>query len=345
MVVIGSAGVLAPGRWRWARSLAWLAGLCVAIVLIFNAVSRVTLWLLVELDGGGWVSSSAAPVAAKLAAAIAGSLALLLTYAVAVRFGERRSVPELGLRNAPSDLLLGLAIGAALMIAIVAGLWVFGWVTIERKPVEAIALALRDSIRSGMLEEVVLRLVCFRLLWRAFGIWPALAGAALLFGVLHLANPEFGPVRRGVPDRRRGDRHCALSDHRPHLGVGWNARRVELHPRLDLRRGRFRHRRDCRRAAFAAPRRRHIAAAERRRFRSRGVDCGAARLRGGERPSPDGRVEARRFRGGGGASPTGKWSMPPLVIRARSSQPPHNGRHGGRGGFRRGRRPRPSMAR
>lgn len=192
MVVIGSAGVLAPGRWRWARSLAWLAGLCVAIVLIFNAVSRVTLWLLVELDGGGWVSSSAAPVAAKLAAAIAGSLALLLTYAVAVRFGERRSVPELGLRNAPSDLLLGLAIGAALMIAIVAGLWVFGWVTIERKPVEAIALALRNSIRSGMLEEVVLRLVCFRLLWRAFGIWPALAGAALLFGVLHLANPKSG---------------------------------------------------------------------------------------------------------------------------------------------------------
>jgi uncharacterized protein len=36
----------------------------------------------------------------------------------------------------------------------------------------------------------VLRLVIFRLLWRAVGIWPALAGAALLFGALHLANPD-----------------------------------------------------------------------------------------------------------------------------------------------------------
>jgi hypothetical protein len=51
-------------------------------------------------------------------------------------------------------------------------------------------VALRDSIRSGVLEELLLRLVIFRLLWRAFGIWPALAGAAVLFGVLHLANPD-----------------------------------------------------------------------------------------------------------------------------------------------------------
>ncbi len=41
-----------------------------------------------------------------------------------------------------------------------------------------------------MLEELVLRLVIFRLVWRAFGVWPALGGAALLFGALHLANPD-----------------------------------------------------------------------------------------------------------------------------------------------------------
>ena len=44
-----------------------------------------------------------------------------------------------------------------------------------------------------MLEELLLRLVIFRLLWRATGIWSALAGAALLFGVLHLANPDASP--------------------------------------------------------------------------------------------------------------------------------------------------------
>jgi membrane protease YdiL (CAAX protease family) len=123
-------------------------------------------------------------------AAIAGSIALVATYWVAVRLGERRKVPELDLRRAPSDLLLGLGIGTALMTAIVGALWMFGWVVIEPRTVDGVALALRDSIRSGVLEELVLRLVIFRLLWRAIGIWPALAGAALLFGVLHLANPD-----------------------------------------------------------------------------------------------------------------------------------------------------------
>ena len=190
MVVIGSAGVLAPGKWRWLRALAWLALLCVAIVLVFNAVARAALWLLVEASGKGWVSSEAAPDQFKLVAAIAGCVALLVTYWVMVRFGERRPVPELGLRPAPRDLLLGLTIGAAVMALIVGALWTFGWVTIQAKSIEGASLALRDSIRSGVLEELVLRLVFFRLIWRAVGIWPALIVAPLLFGALHLANPD-----------------------------------------------------------------------------------------------------------------------------------------------------------
>jgi hypothetical protein len=45
-------------------------------------------------------------------------------------------------------------------------------------------------IQSAVIEEVILRLLIFRLLWRAFGVWPALVLAALLFGGLHLGNPD-----------------------------------------------------------------------------------------------------------------------------------------------------------
>ena len=38
--MIGSAGVLTPGRWRWLRALGWMAVLCVAIVLVFNAIAE-----------------------------------------------------------------------------------------------------------------------------------------------------------------------------------------------------------------------------------------------------------------------------------------------------------------
>lgn len=190
MVTLGSAGVLAPGRWRLPRALGWLVVLCVAIVAVFNAIAKATLWLMARAADLQLASTSAAPASDKLVAAIAGSIALVASYWAAVRFGERRKVPEVSLRRAPSDVLLGLGVGAALMTAIVGALWTFGWVVIEPRTVDGVALALRDSIRSGVLEELVLRLVIFRLLWRVVGIWPALAGAALLFGVLHLANPD-----------------------------------------------------------------------------------------------------------------------------------------------------------
>ena len=193
MVAIGSAGILAPGKWRWLRALGWLAGLCVAIVVVFNAVAKVVLWLAVRAGGVQLDSMSTAPAAYKLGAAIAGLLALLMVYWAAIRFGERRAVPELGLRGAPWEALLGLGVGGALLGAIVGAQWLFGWVSIAPRPVDSVALALRDSIRSGVLEELVLRLIIFRLLWRALGVWPALVGAAIAFGMLHLANPDSGP--------------------------------------------------------------------------------------------------------------------------------------------------------
>jgi membrane protease YdiL (CAAX protease family) len=134
----------------------------------------------------------AAPSGDKLVSAIAGVGALLALYWAAVRLAERREVPKLQLRSLPADLLLGGAIGAGLMAAIIAVLWAAGWVVIGSQPISAIAIAARDSLRSGVVEEVVLRLVIFRLVWRAFGIWPALAFAAVLFGLLHLANPDAG---------------------------------------------------------------------------------------------------------------------------------------------------------
>ena len=182
MVVIGSAGVLAPGRWRWLRSLGWMAALCVALVIVFNAVAKAALWLLRLVSHADSLN--------RLAAAIAGCVAILLVYRLAVALGERRDVPELALRRAPQDLLLGLAIGAVAISAVIAVQWLCGWVVIEGRSIDGFVLALRDSIRSGIVEELILRLVIFRLLWRAFGIWPALIGASLVFGALHLANPD-----------------------------------------------------------------------------------------------------------------------------------------------------------
>ena len=50
------------------------------------------------------------------------------------------------MRSLPADLLLGGAIGAGLMAAIIAVLWAAGWVVIGSQPISAIAIAARDSL-------------------------------------------------------------------------------------------------------------------------------------------------------------------------------------------------------
>ena len=183
MVALGSAGILVPGRWLRLRALAWLVLLTVATVVLYNAAARgLTLGL------AGDVADAAPGI--KLAGAVAGVAAILAFYRCAVGWAERREVTELGLRGAGKDIALGLALGTGLVAAVIAIQWTAGWVAITARPVDGLALALRDALRSGVLEELVLRLIVLRLLWRAFGVWPAIAGSALLFGALHLANPD-----------------------------------------------------------------------------------------------------------------------------------------------------------
>jgi hypothetical protein len=164
-----------------------MAALAVGLVVGFNAVASGLRGLLTAAGGDG---DSAA---IRLIAAVAGCVALLLIYRLAVAYCERRDVKELELREAPKELLIGITVGAALMTMIVGALWMFGWVGIDSREVDGVALALRDSLRSGVVEEALLRLVIFRLLWRALGIYSAIALAAILFGILHLGNPDSSP--------------------------------------------------------------------------------------------------------------------------------------------------------
>ncbi|MGZ3268190.1 MAG: CPBP family intramembrane glutamic endopeptidase [Croceibacterium sp.] len=159
------------------------------MVIAFNLVGQLSLRLLPLVTGHAFTTRAAAPQSDKLWGTLAGAAAAFLVYAVAVRFGEKRQTVELALPPLPLELLIGLAVGAVTMAAVVAGLWLFDWVTIMPQPVTGIARALRDSIQAGAMEELLIRLIIFRLLWRAFGVWPALAIASSFFGIIHITNP------------------------------------------------------------------------------------------------------------------------------------------------------------
>jgi len=189
-IVLGHAGWLGLGKWRWARALLWLIGLAVLCILTFNLAADATLRLWGLATGEPFTTRAAAPHAARLLAVSVAAIAMLCAYALAVRFVERRPAQELALRPLLIDLIAGLVIGGALIAAIIGILWAAGWVTIVSSPVTQITESIKEAIQSGVIEEVLMRLIIFRLLWRATGVVPALLATGVVFGALHLANPD-----------------------------------------------------------------------------------------------------------------------------------------------------------
>ena len=174
MVAIGSAGVLAPGKWRWVRALAWMLGLCALIVIGFKC----------RRQRHGFGCSLRAKDAApgdRLLAAIAGSLAVLIIYRLAVAigsggpFGSWTCAPR-----APQQLLLGMVAGAASRgdhrRAVGLRLGRHRELPGRRRGAGAFATPFARSPGGGL---------CFGssssgCLWRAFSIWPAIVLAAVV---------------------------------------------------------------------------------------------------------------------------------------------------------------------
>jgi membrane protease YdiL (CAAX protease family) len=169
-----------------------MLGLFLLIVVFFSLVATTATQLLAFATGtpAGFGMGRAAPGAILFAALTAAALAALVGYAFLVRAIEDRRVSELALRPAIPEIAIGLALGAAMMASTVLLMWACGWASLGRQPVASAWHALAVSVQSGVLEELLFRLVVFRLLWRAFGLWAALAVSALLFGFLHLMNPN-----------------------------------------------------------------------------------------------------------------------------------------------------------
>jgi uncharacterized protein len=122
--------------------------------------------------------------------------ALLLTgivlgaYWAYVRIVERRAVTELSGSDAGRELGSGLVLGALLFSTTIGMLAALGVYQITGNNGWLIMLAsLPASVLAGVLEEVVIRGVVFRILEQWLGSWLALAISAVIFGALHLLNP------------------------------------------------------------------------------------------------------------------------------------------------------------
>jgi hypothetical protein len=174
---LGALRILRPGRWRPARAVAWAVALVFAIAIAFGP--------------GMEALSQALPKspAVQFFVRAVGACIVLGTYAALVRLGENRTPAEVSLTAAPEGVFAGLAIGTLMFSVIMAFMISLGLYRFDFHGPASAWHGAGLAIESGVFEEVLIRGVVLRLMWRAFGPAAAFGISALLFGAGHIGNP------------------------------------------------------------------------------------------------------------------------------------------------------------
>lgn len=139
----------------------------------------------------GYAASALGPGFSVLAAAVVAALAAAAVYVLAVRATERRALVELDLRAAPRGLLIGAVWGAGLFALVIGAIAASGGYRVTGSGwTDGVLVLLGLSVYSGVVEELAFRAVLFRIVEGLAGTWTALAVSAVLFGGVHLLNPD-----------------------------------------------------------------------------------------------------------------------------------------------------------
>lgn len=119
------------------------------------------------------------------------AIVAMLAYAAFVRWFEGRPVHEFGRAGAVREWAIGAALGFGAISLTVGVIGMLGGYRVTgTNPASVLVPVLGLAIFSGVFEEIIARGLVFRLLEQWLGTWTALALSALLFGFLHILNPN-----------------------------------------------------------------------------------------------------------------------------------------------------------
>ncbi|MDB5469752.1 MAG: protease family protein [Caulobacter sp.] len=175
---LGERRFLHPGPLRWLRAFGWAVAL--VFVVAFAALSTG------EALSHWWPKTSG-PL--QLTANVIGALIGLGVYGLAVWLAEGRGPSEIALAPLLPEVAVGLLIGALMFAAVMAIMAVFGLYDIHGAGLAPAWTAIGRAVQSGVVEEIMIRAILLRLIWRAFGPWAAFAVSAAVFGFGHIGNP------------------------------------------------------------------------------------------------------------------------------------------------------------
>lgn len=159
--------------WKWALLLA--ASLVLAALLY--GLSSVT-----SLIGLYWL---------RWIATVAVACVMLLLYSLFVKWFEKEPAKDLPMRKCAAHTGSGLLVGFCYFVAVVGIMMIAGCYRIEGFRNDAVGIldAFFMFLIVGIGEEIMFRGVLFRWIDERFGFAAALIVSALVFGLVHIANP------------------------------------------------------------------------------------------------------------------------------------------------------------
>ncbi|MEU1606428.1 CPBP family intramembrane glutamic endopeptidase [Micromonospora matsumotoense] len=121
----------------------------------------------------------------------ATAVAALLAYQWVVRRTERREVTELARAGAGTRIVRGTSIGFAMFAAVIVTIAVLGGYHVHGMGSVTGAVGLFGFMAAAAVtEELLFRGLLFRLVEERLGTWLSLLVTGVLFGLIHLANPD-----------------------------------------------------------------------------------------------------------------------------------------------------------
>jgi membrane protease YdiL (CAAX protease family) len=158
-----------------------IVGIAIIIGMSFVA-GQISVVLYDLLGNTDWTELLSSAIAVALAVAGYWLFALVV---------ERKPLADFALAGAGREWLLGAAIGFGVMSLVIGVIALGGGYRIAGyNGAHVLIKMLAIAITSGVIEEILLRGLFFRMIEKWLGSWTALILSAALFGFAHIANPN-----------------------------------------------------------------------------------------------------------------------------------------------------------
>lgn len=173
--------------WRSIRTLLSKLLLALLAISISVAIFRFGVLALIEF----WLTPKSAVIAILRPTGTIGSA--LLGYWFFARYFERRAVSELAFK--PLAMAAAATSGALLILITILTLFAMEYYELQcYRGFAGVPGVLGYIVIAALFEELLFRAVTFRLLEQQMGTIGALSVQSLIFGALHLFNPDITPM-------------------------------------------------------------------------------------------------------------------------------------------------------